>query len=241
MRIGTLMLLLLLFSCARFERRDFKLQRDARISLPGMKVAVHQESLKRHYWAFAELLTNKKTVTVPNKSVVTTASIANVHYRPDAAEDTEEIVLQQLERYLFPEASDARSAHGTLEVRFAGKQERRRSTWMIPSILTLSAINILGVPFEGRDAKVGLELIVLDSSGKTMGRYSGIGQSTEWAAYYWGYSPAGSHLYRACLASATLAALNDALDKLAKDAPRLRDRISATVGAGIELRQGQRR
>lgn len=110
---------------------------------------------------------------------------------------------------------------------------------LVPSILTLTMINIIGFPFCGQSATVTYRLTVEDAGGATVGAYEGTGSTSQWAAYYWGYSGVGAastegavagsgiDLPRATIAGASVRAVDRALQALAADAPRVRAKLAA--------------
>jgi hypothetical protein len=229
------LLSLALASCADFDRNEFRLDRKLSVPLPPLCVRFDEESLKRFFWTFGEALVDRRSSRSLNGSSES-ARIVNTHAPTHACEDVREILCREVKRCAFTNPEQVPSSGAELLIRLAGTEQHVNSAWMFPTILSLTLLNVLGMPFASQEARVGLELIV-KSDGKVIGRYSGIGEATDWAAYYWGYSPSGCvqecgsfALPRAALAGASLAALDDALDRLEKDARRLRAALSKRPG-----------
>jgi hypothetical protein len=79
---------------------------------------------------------------------------------------------------------------GTLKIELSRAAHSVNWLWAIPSIGTLTLINVLGVPFASHTVTVGLAAEVVSRGGEVVHTVAVDESATEYAAYYWGYSGA---------------------------------------------------
>jgi hypothetical protein len=112
--------------------------------------------------------------------------------------------------------------------RFKLIQYERRNTgwgWLIPSIGTMWAANVVGMPYSRLRSELELQLEITDANKKVLIRYTapGVGKATQ--AMYYGYTKA------AAIRKANLLALQDAMlhikQKMTADVPMLTDELIA--------------
>ncbi|MFC1707523.1 hypothetical protein ACFL59_12040 [Planctomycetota bacterium] len=213
-----------LCSCAHFFQSDYKLDRRLAKPLPALKIEFDEQSVRDSLWHYREEYADTRT----SQSALgreTTSRIVDAVRRDPAIGDVKEILRRELKRFAFREGGRSAPDDCSLVVRIAGtKHDVDSDGYFLPGILTLGLVYLLGFPAACEEATVGL-VILVKRGEETVGRYTGLGERTRWSACYWGYYP--SSLHRAAMASATLAALEDAMGRLEKDANRLRRRLSA--------------
>jgi hypothetical protein len=103
--------------------------------------------------------------------------------------------------------------------------------WAIPTAFTLTAINLVGFPYNGYTTKVTVDARILDRNQVELARYTVTGKSTAYIAMYWGYSPAAS--VQVSAADSTRIAMKNLKVQLQADAAGLNTRLShGRSGAG---------
>jgi hypothetical protein len=100
---------------------------------------------------------------------------------------------------------------------------------LAPTILSLTLLNFLGCPFASQSMEIEIEVTILDKMGRVVKTYLGFGQSTEYGAFYWGYSPVGtgalsynSHVGRAVSCSSLLEATQQIRRQIQHDSSFIR-------------------
>lgn len=132
----------------------------------------------------------------------------------------------------FPEnCSKGEKPHGTLLVQYLNRDRSVGAgyAWFIPSLMTLTMINLIGFPAASQNATADLQVIVREPNNQEIARYRGRGNNTEYTAYYWGYPAPGAlnlavhtGIARAANAGAVLQAIEQVHAQMQQDEVRLR-------------------
>lgn len=65
-------------------------------------------------------------------------------------------------------------------------------TYIVPTVLTLSIINLFGFPITSHEVELDLKVELVDKNGKLTHTYFAKGSNKSYAAYYWGYTGVGA-------------------------------------------------
>lgn len=86
-------------------------------------------------------------------------------------------------------AANGEDYRGTLRLVTVHDQESRDPSWYtFPSIFTLGALNLVGLPFLATEVNVTLELTVSDSLGEDLFSARADGSGSAWVACWYGYN-----------------------------------------------------
>jgi hypothetical protein len=96
--------------------------------------------------------------------------------------------------------------------------------FLILSSATLSLLNIFGLPWQKVYRKIEVEIRVLDSKRRLIGKYSAVGEASTTIAYYYGYKSGDA--YRKTHAEVIANALNKIRPKILADANRINNSLS---------------
>lgn len=146
----------------------------------------------------------------------------------DAIRDSYEFDLISLEgprklminNYLGPDSLS--NYQNTCNVTLFKTRHYVDKAYIVPTVLTLSLINLFGFPIVSHEVELELKVELVDENGKLINTYSATGSNKSYAAYYWGYTGVGAANKASILGETTeKLALKDALEKinlqLAKD------------------------
>jgi hypothetical protein len=97
--------------------------------------------------------------------------------------------------------------------------------WAILQGFTAGIPLLFGVPAGGAKYEYEVELRVMDSQNRLVGKYSAIGNGSAKIAMYWGYS--GANAWRKAYVDAINEAFNQIRPQIQADAGRLNDKLTA--------------
>jgi hypothetical protein len=141
------------------------------------------------------------------------------------AASSEDLVKLSVEANIL-ESTDARDCVAV--VHLLNEHKSVNYGWFAGSLMTLFTVNLLGFPVGSQHADVEISIEFINAAGQRIGEYSAKGESTSYAALYWGYSGTGGVAKTYCCPApraSVYGALQKALNQLAadvqKDAPRI--------------------
>jgi hypothetical protein len=219
-----LVLSALLCGCRSSHRDNFALDEGIEPRLPPLWVVMDQESLVLALGDTERLHDGQRirgiptTVAHPSRAVL------------DAA-----ILIEREVADRFLTEGPVGSRRGVMRIRATHRRKHYVGmgyAFVVVSVATLTAINLLGFPICSQSGTLRLEATITDLTGEVLGRYEGRGDVTEFAAYYWGYSGSGAArampgfpLGRATLNSAVVAALEEIRAKIQPQARMLAEKL----------------
>lgn len=212
-------LLLLLGACRSLRLSDYHSTGNVREPLPRLHTLVHKESfLSAFDDAAGREFYNSIAITGPDFGPdpwvmysLTDQSLKDVY------ELLQNQVNENVNRNTGPEYGDAR---------FKLKYYRRKNSgwgYTIPSVGTLFAANILGMPFNVKRSELELQMEITDANKKVIASYTATGVGKATVAAYYGYDAVDASR------KSNLLALEDAMGKikiaLAQDSGMLKERL----------------
>ena len=84
---------------------------------------------------------------------------------------------------------DKGPTYGSVTCKVIARDTRGKGVFFtVLSFATMSASNLIGLPYIKRETIVELEMEIFDSQGKSLGLYNGQGKSKMWVGFYYGTS-----------------------------------------------------
>ncbi len=197
---------LVLSQCRSLRSADFHTSPALPTRLPPLRLLIHQTSFGQAF--DAALYRQGPGATDPWQAYSVTAG---------AMQDVTHLLQNELADNVM-QVGKNQAGQARFKLLF---YERRNTGWgyAIPSILTLSAANILGMPYGTIRCELELQLEIADAKGKPIVTYSAPGTGRAKIAMYYGYVGADA------IRKANLEALKTALKaieiKLQEDVPTL--------------------
>ncbi len=121
--------------------------------------------------------------------------------------------LKMINNYLGPDSVSNYPA--TCNVTLFKTKHYIEKGYIVPTVLTLSLINLFGFPITSHEVALELKVELVDPEGESYNTYFARGKNKSFAAYYWGYTGVGAANEESKLGEITeKLALKDALEKI---------------------------